>query len=61
MIFGIGLIFAGILIAVYPQLLSLIAASILIFAGIVFLFLSYSYTKIARQSDDPVMNFFIRF
>ena len=61
MVFGIALIFAGILIAIYPQLLALIAASVLIFAGVVFLFLSYSYKKIARQSDDPVTNFFIRY
>ena len=61
MVFGIALIFAGILIAVYPQLLALVAASVLIFTGVVFLFLSYSYKKIARQSDDPVTNFFIRY
>ena len=61
MVFGIALIVAGILIALYPQLLSLIVASILIFAGVVFLFLSYSYKKVARRSDDPVVNFFIRY
>jgi drug/metabolite transporter (DMT)-like permease len=61
MVFGIALIVAGILIAVYPQLLSLIAASLLIFSGLFFVFLSYSYKKIARQSEDPMMKFFIRF
>jgi Flp pilus assembly protein TadB len=61
MFFGIALIAAGILIAVYPQLLAIIVASVLIFFGIFFVFLSYSYKKMARRSEDPVTNFFIRF
>ena len=61
MIFGIVLIAAGILIAVYPPLLSLIVASLMIIGGLVLVTLSYSYKKLARQSDDPVMKFFVRF
>lgn len=61
MIFGAFLIAAGILIAVYPQLLAFTVASVLIFAGILFISLGYSYRKLARQSDDPVTRFFIRF
>lgn len=61
MFFGVTLIAAGILIAVYPQLLAHIVAAVLIFFGIFFVFLSYSYKKMTRQSEDPVKNFFIRF
>lgn len=61
MVFGFFLIFTGILIAVYPPLLSLFIAFLLITAGIFLIFLSYSYKKIARTSDDPMMRFFIRF
>ena len=58
MVLGIILIFSGILIAVYPPLLSLIVASILVFAGIFFIYLGYYYKKVSRTFDDPFMNFF---
>ena len=61
MIFGVFLIACGILIALYPQLLSLIVASVLIFAGVLFISLGYSYRKLSKQADDPVTRFFIRF
>jgi Flp pilus assembly protein TadB len=60
MVIGIMLILAGILIAVYPPLLSLIVASILILAGIFFIYLSYYYKKISRRFDDPFIDFFFR-
>jgi len=60
MVLGIILIIAGILIAVYPPLLALIVASILVFAGIFFIYLGYYYKKISRTFDDPFMNFFFR-
>ena len=61
MLFGIFLIIAGILIAVYPPLLSLIVASFFILGGTFLVFLSYSYKKLSRTSDDPAMRFFIRY
>mgnify|MGYP000327143616 CR=1 FL=1 len=60
MVLGIVLIIAGLLIAIYPPLLSLIVASLLILAGIFFIYLGYYYKKISRTFDDPFMNFFFR-
>jgi len=60
MLLGIILILSGILIAVYPQILSLITASILVFAGIFFVYLGYYYKKVSRTFNDPFMNFFFR-
>ena len=59
MIAGAILILAGILIAIYPPLLALIIASIMIFAGIFFIYLSYYYRKMSRKFDDPFINFFL--
>jgi len=60
MILGIIFILAGISIALYPPLLSLIVAAILIFAGIFFISMGYYYKKASRRFDDPFMNFFFR-
>jgi len=60
MIAGITFIIAGILIAVYPQLLSLIAAFLLILIGVFFIALNSYYRRVSRQFDDPFMNFFFR-
>ena len=61
MIIGILFIIAGIMIAVYPPLLSLIVASLLIVIGLTILMASLHYKRMARQFDDPFLNFFIRF
>ncbi|MCQ9208559.1 MAG: hypothetical protein NG712_04190 [Omnitrophica bacterium] len=61
MIVGIMLIFAGILIALYPLLLSIIVASLLIFIGLTLSLISYRFKKMHRHFDDPFTNFFIRF
>jgi Flp pilus assembly protein TadB len=60
MIPGIVLILAGILIAVYPPLLSLVVAFILIFTGISFMYLGYYYKKASKKFDDPFIDFFFR-
>jgi Flp pilus assembly protein TadB len=60
MILGLILIFAGILIAIYPPLLSLIVALILIFWGISILYISHYYKKISRKFGDPYLDFFFR-
>lgn len=59
----VGMIFivCGILIAMYPPLLSLIVAALLIMMGITFLYLGYSYRKASRKFEDPFINFFFRF
>lgn len=60
MILGIIFVLAGISIAIYPPLLSLIVAFILIFAGAFFIAMGYYYKKISRRFEDPFMNFFFR-
>ncbi|MBN1871880.1 MAG: hypothetical protein JW800_04830 [Candidatus Omnitrophica bacterium] len=61
MLGGIVFIICGILIAVYPQLLSLIVATILIFIGIVIVIVGYHYKRISRHFDNPYIDFFFRF
>ena len=57
---GVIFILAGILIAVYPPFLALIVASVLILTGIALLFFGFQYRRIAREIDDPFINFFFR-
>ena len=61
MIIGLIFILAGVLIALYPPLLSIIVASILIIIGVHILLISYYYKKIAKHFDNPFMDFFVRF
>ena len=61
MLLGIISIVAGILIAVYPQLLSLIVAGVLIFIGIILISIRQHYKKISKHIDNPFVDFFIRF
>ena len=60
MVLGIVLILAGILIAVYPPLLSLIVAFVLMFAGVFILYLGYSFKRASRHFNDPFIDFFFR-
>jgi len=55
---GIILIIAGVLIAVFPQLLSLIVALILILEGIFLIMLTRSYRRTDQRFDDPFIDFF---
>ena len=61
MLLGIIFIVAGILIAIYPQLLSLIVAGVLIFIGIILISIRQHYKKISKRIDNPFVDFFIRF
>jgi len=60
MLLGIILIGAGILIAIYPPLLSLIVALVLIFTGISFIYLGYYYRKASKKFENPFIDFFFR-
>ena len=60
MVIGIILIVCGIMIAMYPPLLSLVVAVLLIFAGLVLAMASYRYKKMSRQIDDPFLDFFMK-
>lgn len=61
MIVGIIFIVVGILIAVYPALLSIIVAAFLIMVGVTLASMSYHFKKIKREADNPFIDFFIRF
>ena len=60
MIAGITLIICGIMIALYPPLLSFVVAVLLIFAGALLSMASYRYKKMARHTDDPFVDFFMK-
>ena len=61
MAIGIIFIVVGILIAAYPQLLSIIVAAFLIMIGITLASMSYHFKKIKRETDNPFVDFFMRF
>jgi len=60
MILGIILILSGILIAVYPPLLSLIVAFLLIFIGAIAVSMSYRYKRADKKFNDPFIDFFMK-
>ena len=60
MIIGIILIISGILIAVYPPLLSLIVAGLFMSAGTILAVMGYRYKKMSKSFNDPFMDFFIK-
>ena len=61
MIAGIVLMIAGILLVIYPPLLSLIVAVFLILAGVTVLSIAYQERKLKRHYRNPVIEFFIRY
>ncbi len=61
MLVGIIFVLAGILIAVYPPLLSLVVAGMLILIGVSLISISYHYKKMSKHIDNPFVDFFIRF
>ncbi len=61
MLAGAILIIAGILIAVFPQLLSIIVAMLLIFSGVLTLAVAYYDRKLRRRSGNPAIEFILRF
>jgi hypothetical protein len=61
MLAGIILIVAGVLIAIFPQLLSWIVAGLLIFLGAVVISAARYNRRISRHFDNPVVEVFFRF
>jgi drug/metabolite transporter (DMT)-like permease len=61
MIAGIVLIFAGILLVVYPPLLSLIVAIVLMLTGVTVISIAYQERKLKRHYRNPVIEFFVRY
>lgn len=60
MLAGILLIICGILIALYPPLLSLVVALLLIFLGSLLFAASWRYKKMSQQYGDPFIDFFMK-
>ena len=61
MLAGIVLIVAGLLIALYPPLLALIVAALLIVLGVMVISIARYNRRMARHYDNPVVEFFFRF
>jgi uncharacterized membrane protein HdeD (DUF308 family) len=61
MLIGILFIIAGLLIAIYPPLLSIIVATLLITIGIILLLIRYHIRKFSRQWENPFIDFFAKF
>ena len=61
MIAGILFIIGGILIAVFPELLSLIVAFFLIIVGVHIVGISYYYKRARRHFENPYADFIFRF
>lgn len=60
MFLGVVLILSGILIALYPVLLSWIVAALLIMAGLFVFIMASSYRRASRHFKDPFVDFFMR-
>ncbi len=60
MLLGIILILCGLMIAVYPPLLSLIVAVLLIALGVITLMVGLNYKRAAKKFDDPFLDFFMK-
>ena len=60
MIIGLMLITAGILIVIYPPLLSLIVASVLIVIGLIFVSISWRFKRMKKNMPNPYVDFFMR-
>ena len=61
MIVGIIFVVVGIMIAAYPQLLSIIVAAFLIMIGLALASMSYHFKKSKRETDNPFVDFFMKF
>ena len=61
MAIGIIFIVVGILIAAFPKLLSIIVAAFLIMIGVTLASMSYHFKKIQKETNNPFVDFFIKF
>ncbi len=60
MIAGITLILAGILLVVYPPLLSIIVAAFLIMSGVMVISIARYNRRLKRHFDNPTIDIFFR-
>ena len=57
---GIVFIIAGVLLVVYPPLLSIIVATLLIFTGVLIIAIVRNERKLQRHYRNPTVEFFFR-
>ena len=60
MIAGAILVVCGLLIAIFPELLSLVVAAILIFTGVLLTLTAYQYRQHGRHGETRVFRYIIR-
>lgn len=58
---GIVLIVAGILIAIFPPLLSIIVAAFLVFCGVMVISIARYNRKFERHFDNPAVDIFFKY
>lgn len=58
---GFMLVIAGVLIAIYPPLLSIIVAVFLIMTGAMLLSIGYYHRKMQKHFDNPAVEAFFRY
>jgi uncharacterized membrane protein HdeD (DUF308 family) len=61
MLAGIILIIAGVLLVIYPPLLSIIVAAVLIFAGVMVVSIARYNRKYQRHFDNPTVEMFFKY
>lgn len=60
MLAGVVLLLSGLLIAIYPPLLSLIVASLLMISGFITLLIAYQNRKYPEEFRNPILRIFFR-
>lgn len=61
MLTGIFFVAVGVLIIMYPALLSIIVAAFLIIMGLSIFLTSIYFRRASKRFANPYMNFFVRF
>lgn len=61
MVLGLFILILGLMIALFPALLSYLAAFFLITIGATILMVSFSLKKAHKSTKNPFINFIIRF
>ena len=57
---GVLLIVFGLLVAVFPQILVAIVSGALVMMGLTLCLISWRWRKLQRRSDNPFVNWMIR-
>ncbi len=61
MVTGVVLILAGILLVIFPQLLAIVVATLLLFAGVLSISVARFNRRHRRHFDNPTVEFFFRY